>query len=482
MNIKEGLERTLPDQEKNSAPSKKTPLLDNVTSILASSQGGISRRQFLTSLLKTGIVVAAAFPLLPRVTVEARNPDSSPDPEAATDESILSHNQFLQQLRSSSEYSDRSINRFRSVMQAAIDDCIRDNGEWVIPSANYADYYFSRDSYWLLAATKDRRLLDIAARRFHEDQRSNPDGHIATALIKDGSRPEARDRAEESTMMDVLREFERVRAGSSPDLTSLQASYQYISSQVRNGAYITTGETRVGPDYLGDEQLGTYHYWADTFRPAGRPEATAEVITYNQGLLCVALRCLDQMGVAIDRSLLQQAERTYSNMTNPADGISLPQRKDSTIMDVSALVGEALSFYYFDRSLLSKEKVEATLKRFASVNYPDGSFLGYKIISDFYGGYRPLREFSGYPYHPADMAGNYQNGGSWLLYDALALYAAARHGIAGATDLLLQRVQSELRLSPSSHEFIRTDRAHLGQSETKRDNYGWNTFVINLLP
>ena len=55
---------------------------------------------------------------------------------------------------------------------------------------------------------------------------------------------------------------------------------------------------------------------------------------------------------------------------------------------------------------------------------------------------------------PANTPGNYQNGASWLLYDALALYAGIRHGLAGSPGLLLDRLASETRRSPSLHEYI----------------------------
>ena len=102
---------------------------------------------------------------------------------------------------------------------------------------------------------------------------------------------------------------------------------------------------------------------------------------------------LEEMNVAIDPQLRPRAEEIYRGMVNPEDGVSLPQRLGSTIIDVASLVGEALSLYLFDRPILSTERVEATFNRFSKVHYPDGSFLGYKVISDFYGGYRHDNEF-----------------------------------------------------------------------------------------
>jgi hypothetical protein len=100
------------------------------------------------------------------------------------------------------------------------------------------------------------------------------------------------------------------------------------------------------------------------------------------------------------------------------------------------------------------------------------------VIAGLSGAYRPAAEFSG---SPENTPGNYHNGGSWLLYDALALYAAARHGVAGGLELFYQRLRSEVCTSWASHEFISTNPGTLGSSQSWRDGYGWNAFLVNLL-
>src|SRR5436190_18006721 len=161
-----------------------------------------------------------------------------------------------------------------------------------------------------------------------------------------------------------------------------------------------------------------------------------------------------------------QAEQVYAGLGGAPDGAWLPQREGAAVVDVSALVPEALSLYLFDRPLLSTEKVQATVEHLAPARYPDGSFLGFKVISDAAGRYRPSAEFSG----SGDNApGDYQNGGSWLLYDALALCAAARRGIDRRADLFWQRLRSEVSRSWASHEFISTNPRTPGYSQPWRD-------------
>lgn len=204
--------------------------------------------------------------------------------------------------------------------------------------------------------------------------------------------------------------------------------------------------------------------------------------TAYKGLLCITLRALMEMGIDIDTTLLRQAQRVYASIVNPADSCSLPQREGADFMDVSSLVGEALSLYLFDDPILPSEKVLATferLERYARIDYPDGAFLGFKVLCGPYGEYLPQEGFLS---PEQNWSGNYQNGGSWLLYDCLALYAAARHGSFTAQKLFLQRLRSETRYHWGSHEYLSTSPDFLGRCVPEANGYGWNAFLANLLP
>lgn len=450
----------------------------------------IDRRQFLKlASTAAGFTFAKylGLDLFPLTAVEAGLiPELISSP-------VSTHGQFLGRLRKELRGKERFTDNFRDLMLETAGNCVisqsqpENKKDWVIPSLAYQNYLFTRDSFWILAALKDKDLSQITLEKLHQDQMLNDNGQIATALVRDGSKPPNRDRDDESTIFYVFHNYLLKQLGGEADKTSLERAYSFISSHVSEGRYLTYGERRQGEFFDGINQVGTYHYWADTYRPAGRPEATRENFAYNQGLYCVALNCLGELGVLIDPKVQQEAESVYSEMVNPMDQITLPQRAGSTIMDVSALTGEALSLYFFDKSLLGREKVSATVGNLTQVYYPDGEFLGFKSISDYYGSYRPDEEFI---VPQSNTPGNYQNGASWFLYDALALYAAGRHGISLITrngicnpeNLLVQRISSEVRPSWVSHEFINTNPESLGWTEPFRDGYGWNSFVANLLP
>jgi hypothetical protein len=345
------------------------------------------------------------------------------------------------------------------VLPNAAGDYVPDDQTWVRPSDFYPDS-FSRDAFWILAALQSRALLEMARQRFHGDQLNQPDGHVATTLRVDLTQTPTRDWDDESTLMDVLREYEYARMGGTPDLDSLGRSYRFIQGHIQNGLYATSGDPRTG----------AYHYWADTFR-AAFPQA----ITYNQGLLCVALEAIDRMGIPVGADLKALAQNAYATMAGPVATLAMPQRLGSGALDASALVGDALFIYYFGKPLLPDARVKATFDQLVSASavYDKDAFIGFRVLSNFDGTYLNKSEFIG----PDSQPGNYQNGGSWLLYDALALYAAAGHGIAKAGDLLAQRVLSEFERSRAFHEYTRTSP----YIEDIRVNYGWNAFVSKLI-
>ena len=341
----------------------------------------------------------------------------------------------------------------------AAGEYVPDDQTWIRPSDFYPDS-FSRDTFWILAALQSRSLLEMARQRFHGDQLNQPDGHVATTLRVDLTQPPTRDWDDESTLMDVLREYEYARMGGTPDLDSLGRSFGFIQGHIQNGLYATKG----------DPQTGAYHYWADTFR-AAYPQA----ITYNQGLLCVVLEALDRMGISIGADLKALAQKAYATMTGTNDSLVMPQRSGGGTLDASALVGDALSVYYFGKPLLPDSRVKATFELMVGSGavYAKDAFIGFRVLSNFDGTYLSPSEFIG----PDSQQGNYQNGGSWLLYDALTLYAAAGHGIAKAGELLAQRVVSEYERSQAFHEFTRTSP----YIKDIRMNYGWNAFVSKLI-
>jgi hypothetical protein len=122
-----------------------------------------------------------------------------------------------------------------------------------------------------------------------------------------------------------------------------------------------------------------------------------------------------------------------------------------------------------------------TLGTFRRVYFDDGDFLGFPVATQLDGSYLPEEWFSP---APDNWPGYYHNGGSWLLYDALALDVGRRHAVPEAEELLRARILAETRRSETLHEYIATDPAlgDLGHVPVPwRTGYAWNSYVATLL-
>lgn len=330
---------------------------------------------------------------------------------------------------------------------------------WVMPSGWYP-MLFTRDAYWITAANRDPAVHNAVLARLRPQQHA--DGQAPTALYIDGYNPPGRDNVDECTLLFVLMSFDAARRGAPIDRPSLERALSYLKGRAPNGRYVS--------------QPGPVAYWLDTLALAGDEPS----VTYVQGLLAVALRALKTMGIAGADSAA--AEDVYRGAYDPELGqlrcYADRARRFGQFRDVSALTGEALSWYYFDRPLLDKPAVLATLEAQPKAFYGDGAFLGFKNLTMADRSALPIAWLNDWP---ANTPGNYQNGASWLLYDALALYAGVRHALPGAAPLFLDRLASETRRSPTLHEYIGTAPEDPGATDPKRDGYGWNAFVGNLV-
>jgi hypothetical protein len=137
--------------------------------------------------------------------------------------------------------------------------------------------------------------------------------------------------------------------------------------------------------------------------------------------------------------------------------------------DPSVLTGDFLYAWLFGRHLLSRAVVQGTLASLCS------SPFGYRVLCPADGRYLPATSYT----RPR-LPGDGQNGGTWLLYDGLALGTGALQGVPGTAQALQQRLSLELTPRPILHEYVQTARGlpFYGGEPPERDGYGWDTFVL----
>jgi hypothetical protein len=205
---------------------------------------------------------------------------------------------------------------------------------------------------------------------------------------------------------------------------------------------------------------GPYRSWWDAYRlPA------SDTLSYNQGLYAVALRCAEHLHLALPLQAILEADRAYRALYDPHLGY-LPLSRKIPASDSSALTGEFLSLWLFAHPILSDAAVLSTLHHLA----PFGT--GFEAVA------LPSGGFPGSP--TMGIPGDYQNGASWLLYDALSLGAAGLHGLPDALARLRARLALEFRHDVILHEYLQTNPSlpYYGAEPPFRDHFSWDTFVL----
>ena len=214
-----------------------------------------------------------------------------------------------------------------------------------------------------------------------------------------------------------------------------------------------------------------------------------------KGLYAVALRALKDLGVGVPQAEIDKANAQYASLTINGRMRSF---QNSDIVDVSSLMGDALSLFIWNQPILSDSVVQKTIAGFAEVHDAGGNFVGYKVLSNADGSFLPPNLFPVDHGGAGTKGGEYLNGGSWMLYDVLALYAGTRHDIPSMRDTyldrLVRRMASELRAGVGttplnrSEEYLCTAAGNpgdpcgpIGSAVLERSDFGWNTFVVRLL-
>ncbi len=316
----------------------------------------------------------------------------------------------------------------------------------VHPSPAYSGVWL-RDSFWTLAGLDDLVLSNRALGHFSAAQL--PSGQIPTQfttfLLDPVYRPD------ESTLLFLIWAAWQVQAGGPhPKQATLQAALGYVLGQSSHGLYRSP--------------RGMYTSWLDSFRlPAD------DTLAYNQGLYVVALQCARQLGLAVKNDEVTTAVAGYRSLVDAKGYLRFSAKLN--YHDASALTGDFLSLWLLHQPILSDQVVRRTL---ADLPAFQG---GFQILTDGQGRYLPGGSFT-----PTLQPGDYQNGGSWLLYDYLSLAAGALHHIPGMEARMEQRLRAEFGTGAVFHEYLETDshNPYFPGEPAWRDRFSWDSFVLRV--
>lgn len=320
----------------------------------------------------------------------------------------------------------------------------------VYPSPAY-DTPYLRDSFWALQALGNRRISIHALATFLSRER--PDGQPASWIYSGGPHYEYQD--DDSAALLLIWAWRNTTLyGATPAHSVLLRTLRYMIGHDHGGYYVTPP--------------GRYRSWWDAYA-----FPTADAISYNQGLYAVALRCARRLGLPVPERTIKRAAAAYRALFNPHLGYMQLSRHVAA-SDASALTGEFLSLWLFKRPMLSDRMVLSTMRHLT----PFGA--GFRITHlpprDPHGdgaGNFPTTSHLGAP-------GDYQNGASWLLYDALTIAAAGFHGYRDALPRLRARLALEFYHGVVLHEYLRTTPAlqwYIAEPPY-RDQCSWDAFVV----
>jgi hypothetical protein len=317
----------------------------------------------------------------------------------------------------------------------------------VHPSGAYGGVWL-RDSFWTLTALGDPQLAGRALAHFAG--RQLPNGQVPTQFTIFLRDPVYH--ADESTMLFLIWSAWQAQArGPRPAPAVLRRALAYVRSQAQGGLY--------------QSRPGTYASWFDSFR-LPHPDT----LSYNQGLYAVALLAAQSLHLDVPAPQVTAAIDGYRRLADGGTGY-LHFSMHLANHDISGLTGEYLALWLFHRPLLSDAVVGATIAT-------QPTFAGgFQVVTGPRGQYLPRGDFA-VPLTPGD----YQNGGSWLLYDYLALGAGCMHHIQGVGQRMRQRLRAEFKPGATFHEFLNTNpKARMyGREPRWRDGFSWDTHVVQV--
>ena len=409
---------------------------------------------------------------------------------------FLTSGQFLNQVQTKANALGFNLGRFIDIIQTTAQNLVCANNPnlcqdyvqgtfAVVPSRYYHVGTWMRDSTWALGALNNVNLFAAQTSKFAAAGNGST-GQIPTIILNSaGAAPWYGAGGQGNPVPDddsnlMFAIAARLGWQTVASQSYLNNVYAWIHGHAAsNGTYPATS-------------FG----WLDSFYPLGISGPGSVTVSANmQGLYAVALRALKDLGVNVPQSEINNANAQYASLT--ING-RMGAYQNSDTVDVSSLMGDALSLFIWNQPILSDAVVQKTIASFAEVYDSNQNFVGYKVLANANGSFLAPGMFPLDNGGAGDGGGYYVNGASWMLYDFLALYAGTRHDIPSMrdtyTDRLVRRMTSELRAgvgstpANKSEEFLCTAPGlagdpcqPTGSAAAERSDFGWNTFVVRLL-
>lgn len=307
---------------------------------------------------------------------------------------------------------------------------------WVVPGIEYANYQYARDAFWQSMILPK----EMAEQCYLANQNRC---HYA-----------------ENGLFHLIWSYRNLKNGVIVNQESVQGALEYVTQFCRNGCYYTS---------KGDET--EYEFKIQSWYDICAFEWD-DVITYNQGLLAVAMRAVEEMGMTPPVKW-QDAAMEYQNQFN---GTYFPLSRKKQCLSLDVFIGDILFFLLFGECILPDDVVQRAYQYVIEHNHTP---YGRKVVCGEQGEFLPMEFHGAYGFicpHQLELKpGEYAYGSSYYLYEMLFHIGGFLHHAKDAEEHLIARGKLDFMIGGTFYEHINTVTG-MGN----KANQGWNSAIYNI--
>ena len=326
-----------------------------------------------------------------------------------------------------------------------------------VPSINYAPDMYNRDSFWSMMGVYDKeaseKIFDAWAAT--QDER----GAIGTIITPCMGSREVK--GNDATLEFLWYALVNHRLyGTTISMDKVKKAFEFCINE-----YDPDGDGICAAEFvLGQNDVVEY------------PNKTSD-LAVNQGMLAITLQVARELGLPVSQDYIERANQGYRNFYDKKKGYLVDNRQFPYSITFNSLLPEFVSWWLFDKQILTSEMVINTLNKVPS---KDGySPLIFHEKDTFF-------TMENKPFSPNMFWENgiYYNGGSWMREEICGYVAGLKHGWKDAEKRIKDRLTTEITLHPDepfSHEFLPFDLSVPGCWWPSTRVFSWNVFVLRAL-
>lgn len=326
-----------------------------------------------------------------------------------------------------------------------------------VPSINYAPDMYNRDSFWSLMGTYDKESCEKIFNEWAATQ--NNVGTIGTIITPSMGSKELK--GNEATLEFLWFALVNKRLYGTPFfMDKISKAFEYCIHEFDpDGDGICTAKF-----VLGQNDCAEY------------PDRTSD-LSVNQGMFAVTLRVAQELGLPVKNEYIEKANEGYRAFYDEKEGYLIDNKLFKYSITFNSLLPEFVSWWLFDKPILTSEMVINTLDKVPTRN--GYSPLIFHATDTFF-------TKKNKPFSPNMFWDNgiYYNAGSWMREEICGYVAGLKHGWKPAEKRIKERLATEITLNPDepfSHEFLPYDLSVPGCWWPSTRVFSWNVFVLRAL-